>query len=382
MTRQGPPPGERPIFAEEWLVAVLDSLEEAVLALDGDGRLIACNPAAEELLGVAVNDVRGWHFLDLAPELRQGDGAPFGDAHPVVATVHDRRARQVVPATLAVNGERRYVRLNTSVLPAVAAGEAGGIVVSLFDITDLVRAETALRDQTAELAAAYEQLQQLDELKGDLISKTSHELRTPLATVLGYVELLTGHWDVLPEAERRGHVEDLGEAADELSRRLGDLIVAARLTGGMVRAEPQVVSAARLVSEAIADVPDAASVRVAAPSEVSVELDPEHGRRMIGHLVENAVKYGEPPVGVEVCQPRPGVTEIAVTDHGEGVDPAFVPRLFEVFTQGSMGTRRAVSGTGLGLAIVRGLAELNRGDVRYEPNQPNGSRFVLRLRAP
>ncbi len=382
MARRGPPPGERPTFSEEWLVAVLDSLEEAVLALDDDGRLIACNPAAEDLLGFAVNEVRGWHFLELAPDLRRPDGTPFEDDHPVVATIRDGRARVDVTASLPGEADGRDVRVNTSRLPAIAAGERGGVVVSLVDITELVRAETALRDQTAELASAYTQLQQLEELKGDLISKTSHELRTPVATILGYIELLTDHWEVLSEEERREHVEDVGVAADELSRRLGDLIVAAQLTGGMVTAHPEVICAAELIADAVRRVPDAGDVRVEVPSGVDVELDPDHGRRMIGHLVENAVKYGRPPVGVRLRRLGPGVVEIAVTDRGAGVDPGLVPRLFEAFTQGSTGTSREVSGTGLGLAIVRGLAELNDGEIRYEPNAPSGARFVLQLPTP
>lgn len=381
MARRGPPPGERPTFSEEWLVAVLDSLEEAVLALDDDGRLIACNPAAEDLLGFAVNDVRGWHFLDLAPDLRRPDDTPFADDHPVVATIRDGRARVDVPASLSAAEGGRDVRVNTSRLPAVAAGGRGGVVVSLVDITELVRAETALRDQTAELASAYEQLQQLDELKGDLISKTSHELRTPVATIRGYVELLTDHWETLSERERREHIEGVGVAAEELNRRLGDLIVAAQLTGGMVTVHPEVICAADLIAEAVRRVPEAEGVRVEVPTGAKVELDPDHGRRMVGHLIENAVKYGRPPVDVRVRRRGRGVAEIAVSDRGEGVDPSLVPRLFEAFTQGSTGTSREVSGTGLGLAIVRGLVELNDGEIRYEPNAPSGARFVLRLPA-
>lgn len=382
MARRGPPPGERPSFSENWLVAVLDSLEEAVVALDRDGRLIGCNPAAEELLGVAVNEVRGWHFLDLAPELRRMDGTPFGDDHPVIAGVRDARERSEVHATLPVGGERRHVRMTTNLLPATTAGEDGAVVVSLVDVTELVRAETALRDQAEELASAYEQLRQLDELKSDLISKTSHELRTPLATILGYLELLTEHWEAMSEGERREHLDDVGVATGELSRRVDDLIVAARLTGGTITARREVVGAAELIAEALAPIPDGDGVRVAAPERADVALDPEHGRRMIGHLVDNAVKYGRPPVTVEVRPAARRAVEIAVTDRGRGVAAAFVPRLFDAFAQGSRGTNRTVSGTGLGLTIVRGLAELNGGQVRYEANEPTGSRFVLRLPAP
>jgi signal transduction histidine kinase len=93
--------------------------------------------------------------------------------------------------------------------------------------------------------------------------------------------------------------------------------------------------------------------------------------------VANALKYGRPPITITTDRVD-GHVEFRVSDHGDGVPDAFVPRLFERFSQ----ARTAQGGTGLGLSIVKGLARAQGGEVWYEPSEPHGACFGLRLPTP
>ena len=116
-----------------------------------------------------------------------------------------------------------------------------------------------------------------------------------------------------------------------------------------------------------------------APELVAV-VDPAHLTRILDNYVGNAVKYGDPPICIE-AELVGDFVELRVRDHGPGVPPELVPRLFTKFDRGDTPATRATHGTGLGLSIVKGLAEANHGDARYQRNEPNGGCFVVRLPA-
>ena len=123
-----------------------------------------------------------------------------------------------------------------------------------------------------------------------------------------------------------------------------------------------------------------ADVSVSCSPDLVVRIDAQHLGRIIDNYVQNALKYGEPPVRVEAAR-LGDLVELRVSDHGPGVPADFVPQLFGKFARADTPSTRAKKGTGLGLSIVHGLAEANGGEARYEPNSPNGACFIVRLRA-
>ena len=121
----------------------------------------------------------------------------------------------------------------------------------------------------------------------------------------------------------------------------------------------------------------AGDVQVEVPTDLVATVDPSAFDRILGNLVTNALRYGEPPVIVRAEQ-RDRHFRLAVEDRGPGVPPEFVPDLFERFTRSSLAHERSV-GTGLGLAIARSYAHAHSGELVYEPASPTGSRFELVL---
>ena len=153
------------------------------------------------------------------------------------------------------------------------------------------------------------------------------------------------------------------------------------IEGGALNTRPELIVLGEAIDRCLeAGGGDTASVSVSCSPDLVVRVDPHHLGRILDNYVQNAFKYGEPPVRIEAT--RVGdMVEVRVLDHGPGVPPEFVSRLFGKFARADTPSTRAEKGTGLGLSIVRGLAEANGGQARYEPNAPNGACFVVRLRA-
>jgi signal transduction histidine kinase len=118
-------------------------------------------------------------------------------------------------------------------------------------------------------------------------------------------------------------------------------------------------------------------VRVACPPDLVAYADADHLWQILANYIENAFKYGAPPVDVSVTE-RDGWVELRVCDPGPGVADEFVPRLFERFSRGPEAPRQA-EGAGLGLSIVRSLAEASGGEAWHEPREPAGACFGVRV---
>lgn len=353
----------RPRFSEEWLVAVLDSLSEGVIALDTEGKLVAANPAAEEILGFAISEKRygPWDLLALWSLIDEQEQPLDADTHPVVRSLEDGKPRGPRLFGLRGRGETRWLALATHVLPDEADGR--GVVVSFQDVTELIHTER--------------ELQRILTLLRDFMSAASHDLRTPLATITGMGDLLREGWSTMSDDERRDGVEVMARQGRHLTRLVDDLSVVARLEGGGVTAKPELVGVRNLVEAALDGIPRRDELRLDVPETLAVWVDPDHGRRMLLNLVQNAIRYGAPPVEVAAA-PDGDTVRLTVTDHGPGVPDEFVPKLFERFSRAT--SNHVGGGAGLGLSIVAGLATINGGTVHYEEDAPD-TRFVLRLPA-
>jgi signal transduction histidine kinase len=245
------------------------------------------------------------------------------------------------------------------------------------ELAERTRAEKELGRIAAELHAANEELRAADEMKSHFVAIASHELRTPLTAVLGFASTLLAHWDRIPEQERQSQVGMIDRQARVLARLVDDLLTMSRIEGGALDTNPRPV----VVRESVQDL----LVAVGCDDEVSVDVDdhlrvladPGHFRQIVTNYLTNALKYGRAPIRIEAAASN-GTVEVRVRDQGEGVPQDFVPRLFERFAQ-APGVAEAHRGTGLGLSIVRGLARAQGGEAWYEPNEPRGACFGVRL---
>ncbi|MGH8933310.1 MAG: sensor histidine kinase, partial [Egibacteraceae bacterium] len=248
----------------------------------------------------------------------------------------------------------------------IIAGVAGAMASSL------------LRERN-ELEVAKAELERAGEIKDDFLAMTNHELRTPLTTILGYTAMLQRRWSTLEDGYKRDAVTAIAEQSERLRDLVEDLLTISSAQAGALQLEVEPVALAAVVNDAIGLLP-AADVENACSDSLWVLADRRRLGQILSNYLSNARKYGAAPFAIEAYE-EAGSVVLKVVDSGPGVPDTFMPRLFEKFSQASVGASRTAEGTGLGLAIVRQLAQAQGGEVWYERGTPGGSRFCLRLRS-
>jgi signal transduction histidine kinase len=237
-------------------------------------------------------------------------------------------------------------------------------------------------ERYADLEESLAELRDVDHVKGEFISVASHELRTPIAVVHGIASTLHLRGNELGQTQLEQLRETLYQQTTRLAELAEELLDISRLDAGAVKLKPERFRPRERIDVLLPTIaPDRLDeIEVAVPPGLEVVTDPEGFTRIVANLVTNALRHGSPPV--QVCAERAnGSFKLVVEDRGEGVDPEFVPRLFDRFARSDATRRRQLVGAGLGLSIARSFAETLGGDLVYEPARPQGARFALVLPA-
>jgi two-component system phosphate regulon sensor histidine kinase PhoR len=338
---------------ESWL----DSMQDAVVAVDAGGRIQWSNAPMRRLAGGTV---------------RAGEALVHALRDPVALEC----AREVLE-----RGEIQ-ARMSQTVLPGrsfeiiAAPTPAGGAVLVMHDIT---------------------QIEQVERTQRDFVANVSHELRTPLTSISGYVETLLDHEQGLSEQAQ----EFLGiilKNATRMNRLIEDLLALAHIEGRESKLHPAPVAAAQLLGDAAAAmgamVRDAEmSLEIRGLCEAVVLADRDAVHQVMTNLIENAVKYGRPRAGwsevernehlakVELSAKivEGGMVEFCVRDFGAGIPSEHLGRIFERFYRVDKARSRESGGTGLGLAICKHIVAMHGGSIRAESELGRGSRFLFTL---
>jgi len=246
---------------------------------------------------------------------------------------------------------------------------------ALINMLDDLEAERRKVDKTNI------ELREVNEAMQNFIATAAHDLRSPLASMVGFSSLLSTNWATLSDEQRLKFASTIDRQSHKLTWLVNDLLTLSSIEGGVLTTAPEQVVLTEAISACLAaSGMDMGAVTVSCQADLVVWADPVHLARMIDNLLQNAAKYGEPPVGVE-ARALAGAVKIRVVDHGPGVPSDFEPKLFAKFARADVPSMRKKKGTGLGLSIVRGLAQASGGSARYEPNVPHGSCFIIVLPA-
>ncbi len=277
-----------------------------------------------------------------------------------------------------------------TVVSVTAAGELVGLLLVANEKHGSLR---FLRTIAAQLGVAIvsaqrfereretvERLSELARLKSDFLASVSHELRTPLTAVLGFAQTLMTR--ELPDATRRELLARVVEQGDRLRRLVDDLLDATTLErGGMAVTVAPVAVAPMLRRVAQAFPGDGHRVEITIPADLpAVPADETRLEQVLTNLVHNAMKYS--PEGTAVyltAEVLHDEVRLSVRDEGPGIESAFLPRLFEAFTQADSGDTRRHSGVGLGLYITRGLVEAMGGRIDVDSTVGVGTSFHVTL---
>jgi signal transduction histidine kinase len=222
-------------------------------------------------------------------------------------------------------------------------------------------------------------LERANELMTNFVALAAHELRTPVTTVHGFVQTLNHLGDRLAESQKDELLLALEQQAARMAALVEQLLDLSRLDAEAVEVKPQELDLRQGLEAVVAVAAGSrvGDVRVEVIGAPIAVIDPSILDHIVTNLVTNALRYGRAPVVVSAAVDE-GQVRISVEDAGPGVAHEIEETLFERFTRAGV-ARDRVAGTGLGLAIARAYARAHSGDLRYEPGNPIGARFVVEL---
>ncbi|AWB91526.1 PAS domain-containing sensor histidine kinase [Aeromicrobium chenweiae] len=364
---------ERSLAAAENLMRSIMSAasEQAIMATDATGRLVAASRGAERLFEAPADRLVGTDLTRLMGE----DGASLAG---LVGAAADGGSH-VSLWRRSIGGSPRVVEYVVTPRPGNAAEPASepgsGLGPASPEGYLVVATDVTAREEEEERQEQF-------------IGLVTHELRTPLVSILGYVDLLRLDPAGLT-TEQREYVEVLARNARRLRGLVDDLLLSARLAAGeqMAHEEVDAVEVVRAALASVRPIADAAAVALELSGDDRVPLvsDPQRLGQVVDNLLTNAVKYSHAggQVRVEVvAEPAPDGSRgarIRVADDGTGIEPDELRRITEPFYRSRESRRRRIAGVGLGLTLVQALVSEHRGTLTIDSEPGRGTEVVVRL---
>ncbi len=253
----------------------------------------------------------------------------------------------------------------------------------------LLMAEQAARAAAEEAFQAEQEARSVAEnanrLKDEFLATVSHELRTPLNSILGWATMLrSGNFDAATTARA---LETIERNARSQAQLIEDLLDVSRIVSGKLRLDVRPIELGPIIEAAVEAVHPAAEAKEITLRQVidsnagAISGDSERLQQVIWNLLTNAIKFSPKNSRVELRLERVGsFIQIIVKDSGKGIEPEFLPHVFELFRQAEGQITRAQGGLGLGLAIVSKIVEMHGGTVKAEsPGENKGATFTIQL---
>lgn len=357
----------------DYTQAILETVDEAVIVTDLDGRILFANPAASTLTGFSKDHLLGQPLWQgwTAQSLRE----TWPEWERALSSGAAWRGE--------ITGRRKDGVLYTAMLTGAPFGDDGASRLP-------VGAVWALRDITS--------IKEAERLKDQFVSNVSHELRTPTSIITLSCDNLETYHDRLNESQRGQLLQDIHEQAHLLSRLVEDILTFSRIDSGRVEQTRSRVDLAHLVREEVTRQQPLAEKRsqhlaCTAATPVAVLGNEGQLRQMLRNLLDNAIKYtldggqiycscevragaggGMPDAGPSLVE---SWAVVEVSDNGIGIDARDIPIIFERFHR--VRSEGDVPGTGLGLAIAQELTQLHGGRITVASSPGRGSTFTVYL---
>jgi PAS domain S-box-containing protein len=338
---------------------MVEQMREGALTLAADGTILYCNQHFAELVGRPAERIAGRVLRDfLHPD----------DLPTLQRVLHSESCRAEVQLTTAAG------TVNPAQLSSITLSIEGVRTVAAV-VTDLTheRIERGLRES--------------NRLKDEFLATLSHELRTPLNVILGWTRMLLH--DHVSDKARTHALELIDRNAQAQARLVNDLVDMSRMTTGKLQIELEplpVVPVLEATLESVRPAADAKDLSIHTSwraHDANVLADATRLQQILWNLLSNAVKFTPDGGRISVSAERVGQhIRIEVADTGIGIDPVFLPHVFDRFRQADSATTRRYGGLGLGLAIVHDLVRLHGGDVKVQsPGAGHGATFTVTFRA-
>lgn len=357
--------------------AILDTELVGIVKLR-DRVIVWANKGAEKMFGMSLLEVAGHSSRMFYP-----DDAAYEDvlsaARPLLKNggVHRRQNR-------LRRRDGSIIDVDMSLTPM--RGTADEVLCVLQDITELRRAED-IRVRANALEAENRQLVEAARVKAVFLANMSHELYTPLNAIIGYSHLL-GTGAIAHDSPRFAkYLGDIGASGQQLLAQVQQVLAFTDVESGRFDLRPRRTEL-RAVLESVVEVvlPECRAKGVTVelavePDSLELVVDPMRLSQVVSHLLSNAIRFSHAGGRVTLGARASGVDEfrVEVEDHGIGIAPEDLPRLFTPFRQLSEGLTKTHGGAGLGLALARRLVEAQGGSVSVRSTAGAGSVFSVTL---
>ena len=349
---------------------IAENAASSLLMLDERGVAMYVNPAAVEETGLTLEEFASAPFHEIlhpAPD-RGGhslDTCPIRNAREQLLPL--RRHRD-----LFVRKDGSTFPVSCSLTPLERNGHPAGAVLEFRDISDELLAQKTLEDANRR--------------KDEFLATLSHELRTPMTAVLGWARMLQLG---LSETESRDAVEAIERSAAMQAQLIDDVLDVSRIVAGKMTFHPLPVDLGPVVRAAMTTVHPAATAKEieilasVPPSLPRVLGDEGRLQQVVWNLLSNAVKFTPRRGTVTLRVAHVGsILRLTVQDTGKGIEPEYLPHVFEPFSQEDASFTRSHEGIGLGLSIVRSLVELHGGRIRAtSEGAGRGAAFIVEIPA-
>lgn len=356
---------------EERIRLLLDSTAEAIYGTDLSGVCTFCNAACAKLLGYESPSALIGKQIHRLIHHTKADGTPCApDQSPIYIAMRHREPAHVDDEVLW-RADGKSFPAEYWCHPIVREGEVIGAVVTFIDITERRRAE--------------EELQEGVRRREQFLAMLSHELRNPLAAILSATHLLDRTTIIDDTCYEAGRV--IARQARHMSRLLDDLLDVSRITRGRIALHKEHIDLRETSRSAIEALgPLMRERKIELDVDISDQAVPVFGdaarlQQIQANLLSNATKYSPPGsrIKFEVRRER-NEAMIRVSDHGRGIEPELLPKIFDLFVQGPQTIARSDGGLGIGLTLLRSLVQLHDGRVEaLSDGADKGSVFTVWL---
>jgi len=349
---------------------ILDSITDAFYAVNKDWMVLQTNPAFVARVPHRTKVVPGVNLWDSYPELEE----------PKMKKMLTGVMSSRVGDELEIEDAETKTWLLVRAFPT-----ALGMSVFISDVTERKQFERSRERMLADERVARSASEEAGRIKEDFLATLSHELRTPMTSLIGWAELLN-RGPVTDERLKEG-LNSIEQSARTQAKMVEELLDLSRINAGKLKIEAEFVTLSELAHEVVAIHHPAALAKDIelrliddAPDAV-VRADSARLHQVLNNILSNAIKFSHrhQPVTLRIFVDSSSVC-VSIEDQGDGIDPEFLPHVFDRFRQANAGTSRRYGGLGLGLSIAKQLVELQGGTVTAESAGTGlGSTFTVRL---
>ena len=343
---------------------LLETVDEAIVAIDEDGTIRTFNRAAQEIFGYRPEEVIGRNVACLVDE----DHAPHHDAY-IRRYLESGEARLIGKGLVEVTARTRDGRrVPVELTLAEAEGEDGRLfVAAMRDISERKRQEALMAQHVAALEKANQELTQFAYV-------ASHDLKAPLRAISNLAEWIEEDLEGRLEAEQRHQFDLLRRRVKRMEALIEGLLQYSRVGRSEGRREP--VAVGELLAEVVESLDPPAGFAVRWGDMPTVHADRLRLFQVFSNLIGNAVKYHHDPAHAHVeihAEDLGDQVRFTVADDGPGIDPRFHDKVFQIFQ--TLQARDTFESTGIGLALVKKIVEGEGGTIELQSREGAGARF-------